>query len=710
MRNIVFQGRWTRLIISICTVITFKSCLYGQVEWGRQVVESTMTRMTPAQLGMWSYQRGFYLFGQYRLWKLTGENSYFQYIRDWVDLHVDDQGNIDQGIGSLDNSEPGLITLLCYVETGEEKYKKAADYIRNIYRTYPRTSDGGFWHGSTMTGQLWADGVYMILPFLTKYGQVFGDTTLYTEAANQIITYASHLQDTTGLLFHAYDEDGSSSWADPVTYHSPYFWGRAMGWFGMAIVEILEIIPEIHPKRPELITILADLIEGLSRVQDESTGLWFQIVNMGNEPHNWLESSCSCMYAYFMARAVSKGYVSSIYQEMAVKAYEGILRDKFYIGTDDLANLKDISEGTSVSADYFYYVNRSRNTNDLHGLGAFLMMCWQMEESGFVPHVNTPPVVTFTSPVDSSYFWLGTDITISVNANDMDGQVMQVAFYENDHLLFTDTQIPWEYTWEDVEKGKYILTVVARDDSNATTSSDPIVVFVNDSLFIYEAEEGTLSNGSVDSNNAGFTGTGFVNLTNEAGSYLELSIDIPDSGEWDLYIRYANGSVNNRPCEIRVNGSVENDQFPFPSTSGWTNWTYSELLELDLNSGPNTFRITGITSESAPNLDHLKFIYKASMEVIQHRREAACFFNLLQNYPNPFNPETTIAFSIPYFSRVTLCVYNLKGQLVAKLVDAYRGRGNYQVPFIAKNLPSGYYFYQIQADSYTAVRKMLLLK
>lgn len=237
---------------------------YSQVDWPKQVVESTMARNSPSQLGPWSYQKGFYLYGQYRVWQKLGDDRYFQYIQNWLDNHIDSNGNIDRTLNSLDNMQPGLITLYCYEKTGEEKYKKAADKIRNEFDTYPRTSDGAFWHTKSIVGQLLLDGVYMSLPFLVKYGQLFGDSTYcYNEASQQIIIYSSHLKDTTGLLYHGYDEDGSAWWADPVTHHSAEFWGRSMGWFGMTIIEILEILPKNHPNRPALIEILSDLIVGL---------------------------------------------------------------------------------------------------------------------------------------------------------------------------------------------------------------------------------------------------------------------------------------------------------------------------------------------------------------------------------------------------------------------------------------------------------------
>ena len=714
MKIMFFQFKITLAKILI-GILLLSPSLYGQIEWAKKAIESTMQRNAVTS---WSYPAGFYSFAQYRLWKVLGNDTYFQYIKNNVDNHVDQNGIIDTEIRSLDNSEPGLITLLCYVETGEEKYKIAVDSIRNIYKTYPRTSDGGFWHNKDLVGQLWLDGTYMILPFLVHYGQVFGDTSLYTEAANQIIIYASHLQDSTGLLFHAYDEDGSSSWADPVTHHSPFFWGRAMGWFGMAIVEILDVIPENHPKRPELIRILSDLIKGLSKVQDEKTGLWYQVVDKGDSTGNWLESSCSCIYSYFTAKAVEKGYVDSTYLEMASRTYEGILRNKVFFDSDSLFNLKDISEGTGVSSDYSYYINRSKNINDLHGIAAFLMMCWELNRTGVKFNKNQLPNVSIIQPKDYSYYLPDSNITIEANCSDIDGHITQVKFYEGNNLLYTDTQQPWNFTWKNVPEGDYVLTAAATDDSNGTTTSSPIHILVTKDSITYEAEDGYISSGSVDNNHQGYTGRGFVNLTNQTGSYLEMTLSIPESGLYDIYIRFSNGTSDNRPCDIRFDDKVIYERFNFPPTIDWETWEYSDSISMDLTAGNHKLRITGITSSSAPNIDNVKLIFQNTNTMIHDKTDVALLkFALYQNYPNPFNPTTTIKYSIPKqsvgnenFRSVHLIIYDVLGKKVATLVNEEKPAGVYQVKFDGSNLTSGIYLYRLQAGNFSETKKLLLLK
>ncbi len=292
------------------------------------MVESTMKRYPTAKdLGSWGYAKSLYLYGQYLVYKRTRDPRYLKYIKDWVDMHVDEQGVVTsanaQGevreikFDNLDSMLPGNLLLLLYQETKEPKYKLAAERIRKRFDTYPRTKDDGFWHatGKSREWQLWGDGVFMSMPFLVRYGSMFGDSKYANdEAVLQLLTYWIHLNDPrTGLMFHAYDESGQSTWADKETKHSAEMWCRAMGWFGMTLIEVLELLPRDHPQRPLLIGHSSLLVKAWARYQDKKTGLWYQVVDKGNNPENWLETSSSSMYTYVTAMAVDRGYVEKKY-------------------------------------------------------------------------------------------------------------------------------------------------------------------------------------------------------------------------------------------------------------------------------------------------------------------------------------------------------------------------------------------------------------
>jgi unsaturated rhamnogalacturonyl hydrolase len=344
-------------------------------DWSTAMVESTLKRNPDAaQFGTWGYAKALYLMGQYMVWKRTGDPRYLQYIRAWIDAHVDANGNIDRKIDALDYVLPGNLLLVLYEQTREQKYKLAADTIRKRFDSYPRTEDGGLWHATTREHQLWLDGMYMSMPFLVRYGRMFGDSkTANQEAVNQLLIYANHLRDpNTGLLFHAYDESGQQKWADPKTHRSAEFWCRAMGWYGMAIIDVLEVLPHNQPRRAELISILQGLIGALAKYQDQKTGLWYQIVDKGSVPDNWLETSSSSMYTYIISMAVRRKYADAKYQRVADKGYDGVM-SRVTVGPDQLINISGICEGTNV-ADAAYYFARKQNVDDFHGLGAFLIM------------------------------------------------------------------------------------------------------------------------------------------------------------------------------------------------------------------------------------------------------------------------------------------------------------------------------------------------
>jgi unsaturated rhamnogalacturonyl hydrolase len=379
-------------------------------DWAIAVAESTMLRAPlPQNLGDWEYSRALVLHGMYLLYKRTGDSRYLSYLKTWVDKHVNAAGDIitDAGavrsLNALDYMLPGNVVLDWWQEDTDpnkglstNRYRRVLQTIRNRLTNasntsggqpnwtsaYPRTSDSGLWHTTGATDQLWLDGVFMGQKFNVRYGNQFADATYANnEATTQLLVQHGHLKDpVTGLLWHAYDQPGGTTqpWVVPGTSHSPEFWCRAMGWYGMTMVETLETLPAGHPNQAAMLSALQGLVPAWANFQDPATGRWFQVVNKGSNPANWTETSCSSMLAYVISKAVQRGYVSSSYQASASAAYAGVL-NKISFGTDstlaaDLTNITDITEGTNVGSDDTYYFTRNRPVNDRHGLGAFLIM------------------------------------------------------------------------------------------------------------------------------------------------------------------------------------------------------------------------------------------------------------------------------------------------------------------------------------------------
>ncbi|MFE7129782.1 glycoside hydrolase family 88 protein [Streptomyces sp. NPDC057638] len=351
----------------------------GTTDWSLAVVESTMARHTPSAIGGWSYPVGLYLYGQYLVYQRTGDVRLLAYLRAYADRFVRPDGTMAQDFGNLDSMQAGRLLTILHRETGQARYQKAARKIRDRLTSYPRTREGGFWHSTSTSRhhQLWADGVYMVNPFLVEYGRQFGDMAYAAdEATRQLAVYGGRLQTANGLLRHAWDESGASAWAAPGTGLAPEHWCRAIGWYAMALVNVLDAVPATHPRREALLTILRGLATGIERYQDPATGRWFQVVDKASQSGNWTETSCSSMFTYALDRSVRQGYVDPRFQRVADRGHQGVLA-KISLGGDGRTQLADISVGTNVGS-YAYYIQRARETNDFHGLGAFLIMNEQL--------------------------------------------------------------------------------------------------------------------------------------------------------------------------------------------------------------------------------------------------------------------------------------------------------------------------------------------
>ena len=349
-------------------------------DWSNAMVDSTMSRFTPSTIGGWSYPIALYLMGQYQVAQRTTDPArraaLISYIKSWADRFVDSSGHISNSFNSLDSMMPGQVMIAMYRETGQSKYRLGAKQIHDRLIPgggYPTTSDGGFWHANTSSRahQLWSDGTFMADPFMAQYGRYIGDSTQsFDIATKQLVIYASHLQQPNGLMKHAYDESKTATWADPSTGLAPEYWCRAVGWFGVAAIQILDLIPADHPRRAQLISIVQNLVRGFATYQDPASGRWFQVVDKGSRTDNWTETSCSAMYTYTIDSAIKRGYVPTTYQSNVDAGKQGEL-NRISLHSDGLTYLTTISIGTNVG-DYSYYINRTKATNDFHGLGAFL--------------------------------------------------------------------------------------------------------------------------------------------------------------------------------------------------------------------------------------------------------------------------------------------------------------------------------------------------
>ncbi|MBD1379399.1 glycoside hydrolase family 88/105 protein [Metabacillus arenae] len=350
--------------------------------WAEKLAETLMNKFPPSELppaSSWHYHQGVFLCGMMKVWAKTKNEKYYQYYKQYVDHLVDENGNFYFRRDELDSIQAGLLLFSLYKETGNEKYKIAAHKLRSLYNTLNKTSEGGFWHKDKYPYQMWLDGLYMGGPFALEYANEFNEPKLIQMVIHQEELMRKHTKDEkSGLYYHGWDEKGKMPWVNKETNTAPEIWGRSLGWYGLAVIDMIDLLPEDHPKRLEWIGVIQNLVAALSKYQDDGTGLWYQVVDKGDRVDNWLESSASSLFIYTIAKAVMNKYVGSEYAEIAKKGFQGLLDHKIE-ETPHSVVIKDICVGTSIGI-YDYYISRERSENDLHGAGAFILACMEMEK------------------------------------------------------------------------------------------------------------------------------------------------------------------------------------------------------------------------------------------------------------------------------------------------------------------------------------------
>jgi unsaturated rhamnogalacturonyl hydrolase len=274
-----------------------------------------------------------------------------------------------------------------YRATGAEKYKKAAHLLRKQLESHPRTKEGGFWHKFIYTNQMWLDGLYMGSPFYAEFTKLFGDEKDFDDVAKQIILMEKYAKDDkTGLLYHGWDESRQQLWSNKETGCSPNFWSRAMGWYCMAIVDVLDYLPKDHSQRPSIIEILNNIVKALIKVQHPTQGVWYQVLDQEDREGNYLEASGSCMFTYAIAKGISNGYLSKEYVEVVAKAYKGIIDHFIEIDDKGLVNLNGTCMVAGLGGNpyrdgsYDYYIGEPIKYNDLKGVGAFILASAEVEK------------------------------------------------------------------------------------------------------------------------------------------------------------------------------------------------------------------------------------------------------------------------------------------------------------------------------------------
>lgn len=351
------------------------------LEYAKAVCQMVIRKYRPEELppvGHFHYHQGVTLLGMSEISKLIGESAYLDYIEKWTDSVIDDEGNIKEWVyTNLDDIMPGVLLFDVLNLTGKTKYEKALDNVYQEVLDINRTDEGGFWHKCSLPGQMWLDGIFMATPFCAQYAKYKNIASLTQIALLQMKLMAMHCTDrNTGLMYHAWDITRKAEWANPVTGCSPEFWGRAMGWLPIGILNALDYVDDNTDGKSDAIGIATELLKAVVRYQSED-GRWYQVVDKGGEAGNWLENSCSCLFVAGLAKAIRLGYLSTEYIEAAKRGYDAVIKTITFIDSD--IQIGNVCVGTNVG-DYLHYCNRPTRVNDLHAIGAFLIMCAEIEK------------------------------------------------------------------------------------------------------------------------------------------------------------------------------------------------------------------------------------------------------------------------------------------------------------------------------------------
>jgi len=343
----------------------------------------------PILSDQWNYDWGVLLKGIEQVWFETGDDRYWTYIKANIDRFIEPDGSIRTYRAdeyNLDKINTGRLLFTLYMQTGEFRYRQALQLLRRQLATHPRTSEGGFWHKKIYPYQMRLDSIYMAGPFYAQYAQTFREPECFDDIVNQILLIEKHARDSkTGLYYHGWDESRMQRWANPHTGCSPHFWSRAMGWYTMAIVDVLDYLPETHPARDRVITIFQRAIAALAAVQDAFTGLWYQVLDQNTRKGNYLESSGSCMFVYAIAKGVRQGYLNVECADIARRGFEGVIQNMIRTDASGLLCLDGTCHGAGLGGEpyrdgsYEYYISEPIMLNDCKGVGAFILAGVEMD-------------------------------------------------------------------------------------------------------------------------------------------------------------------------------------------------------------------------------------------------------------------------------------------------------------------------------------------
>ena len=373
------------------------ACTAAEAPLSLRVVRSEMQRNPEAsyidgQEGRlkWNYTTGLELKAMLDVYETSGDTAILAYADAWYDAVIDSCGriyNYKKSNYSTDHVCPGRTLFPLYDLSGKAKYRSALDTLYSQLQSQPRTPEGGFWHKQVYPQQMWLDGLYMAQPFYAEYTARYVTDSLrqkanYADIAQHFITVFDHTYDpATGLLRHAWDSAHEMFWCDPATGQSAHAWGRALGWYAMALVDVIELLPA-GEEQDSLIALLDQIYQVLPLYADRNTGMWYQVLDRPYAPGNYLEATASAMFVYAWLKGNRLGVLGN--PEGARQAYASLL-ETFVTVEDGLVNLNDCCEVAGLGGkdmrrgDYDYYIHEPVRANDPKGIGPLVWAALEYE-------------------------------------------------------------------------------------------------------------------------------------------------------------------------------------------------------------------------------------------------------------------------------------------------------------------------------------------
>ena len=363
-------------------------------DWAIRLADAVMTRNdslaiynNPSSI-QWNFSLG--MLGQAIAQLADKDPRYYNYNKNYIDLFVQADGTIltyDQQDYNLDNFCPAKSLIDLYEETGQDKYLLAIRNVLHQLQMQPRTGNGGYCHKAIYDHQIWLNSAYMLEPFLAQYAAVFNEPQWFDTVAFQLNNiYQLTVDESDGLMVHAWDENHSQSWADPKTGKSPNKWGRGMGWYAMGLVDALEFFPEDHPQRETLVNILQNVSKALLKVRDKETGLWYQILDKGDREYNYIETSASAMFIYVFAKGADMGVLPARYKELASQLFQSLVDRYIKTDVDHLPTLTHVSGSAGLGVklhrdgSFEYYINQQQVDNDAKGMAPLIFAAIEMNK------------------------------------------------------------------------------------------------------------------------------------------------------------------------------------------------------------------------------------------------------------------------------------------------------------------------------------------